>query len=261
MAIGKTNAQRKILLTIPAAVTPTKSQQTITTPDGYDGIDQVVVDAIPNKYIDTTISKNAATKAQILSGQKAYVNGSLVTGSMPTIDSLSASISSANATTGTLKLNITPSVSGSIPGFSQDYGYISGGKTVSITDSNFIASNIKSGVSIFGSEPGTYAGSSVVSISGTRNYSYSGGYVYTFTFNNSNITSNFKNFIILADGSLNVSYAIGFKYINGTGYMYSGAGWGTVPLTVSFTTGKLVVTTTSFLMDTVLSGTWSGFCW
>ena len=54
MAIGKTNAQRKILLTTPDVVIPTKSQQIITTPDSYDGIDQVTVNAIPDNYIDTS---------------------------------------------------------------------------------------------------------------------------------------------------------------------------------------------------------------
>lgn len=80
MAIGKTNAQRKILLTTPSTVTPTKSQQIITTPDGYDGMDSLTIEAIPSNYIDT--SAGDATAAQILSGKKAYVDGSLVTGTM-----------------------------------------------------------------------------------------------------------------------------------------------------------------------------------
>ena len=111
--IGKTNAQRKILLTTPDAVTPTKSQQIITTPDGYDGIDQVAVNAIPDNYIDT--SAGDAIAAQILYGKKAYVDGSLVIGAMTNREAVSKTLTT------------------STPSYTIPEGYHNGSGTVSIS--------------------------------------------------------------------------------------------------------------------------------
>lgn len=61
-------------------VTPTTSSQTITADTGYDGLSQVTVNAIPSNYIDT--SSATATATDIVSGATAFVNGSLVTGSL-----------------------------------------------------------------------------------------------------------------------------------------------------------------------------------
>lgn len=60
--------------------TPATSSQTITADTGYDGLSQVTVNAIPSNYVDT--SSATATATDILSGATAYVNGSLVTGSL-----------------------------------------------------------------------------------------------------------------------------------------------------------------------------------
>lgn len=63
------------------AVTPTTSSQTVKPDSGYDGLGQVVVNAIPDEYIDTTDA--TATRNHIISGYTAYVNGSKITGAIP----------------------------------------------------------------------------------------------------------------------------------------------------------------------------------
>ena len=80
------------------------------------------------KFMDT--SDADAVAGDILSGKKAYVDGSMVTGN----------ISSLSATT------YTPTTSDQTITAGQ---YLSGAQTIE-GDSNLTASNIKSGVSIFG---------------------------------------------------------------------------------------------------------------
>lgn len=168
---GKTNAQRKILLTTPDTVTPTKSQQIITTPDGYDGMDQITINAIPSNYIDT--SDATATASNILSGKTAYVDGSLITGTIATKTSSNLTASGKTVTvpagyyasTATKSVSTatqaTPTISVSSSGVitassTQSAGYVnSGTKSATYTlsssdDSDFKASNIKNGVTIFG---------------------------------------------------------------------------------------------------------------
>ena len=145
--------------------TPTKSSQNITYDAGYDGLEKVTINPIPNEYIqpsgtksitsngtydvtsfasanvnvpDTVDTSDAtATSSDILSGKTAYVNGSKITGN----------ITSQGAQT------ITPSTSNQTISSGK---YLSGTQTIK-GDSNLVASNIKSGVSIFGVS-GNYTG-------------------------------------------------------------------------------------------------------
>ena len=96
--------------------TPTKSEQAITPDDGFYGLSDVTVAAIPDAYQD--VSAVTAVAADVLS-PKVIVNklGQVIAGTMPNNGSASKAIDAMTAS------------SVSIPA-----GYTSGG-TVSITDS------------------------------------------------------------------------------------------------------------------------------
>ena len=82
------------------------------------------------KFMDTTISSNAAAAGSILSGKKAYVNGSEITGN----------ISSKAAAT------YNPSTSDQTINASQ---YLSGAQTIAaVTLTNLTAANIANGVTV-----------------------------------------------------------------------------------------------------------------
>lgn len=59
-------------------VTPTKEQQVVQPDSGYTHLAQVTINAIPDKYIDTTGATSEAD--DIKKDKTAWVNGKLVTG-------------------------------------------------------------------------------------------------------------------------------------------------------------------------------------
>ena len=82
------------------------------------------------KFLDTTISSNAATAGDILSGKKAYVNGSEVTGNIT-----SKSAASYNPSTSDQTINASQ--------------YLSGAQTIrAVTMTNLTSANIASGVTV-----------------------------------------------------------------------------------------------------------------
>lgn len=82
------------------------------------------------KFMDTTIASNAAAAGDILSGKKAFVNGSELTGN----------ISSKSAA------SYNPSTSDQTINGSQ---YLSGAQTIrAVTLTNLVAANIASGVTV-----------------------------------------------------------------------------------------------------------------
>lgn len=64
-------------------VTPTESQQTITPDEGYDGLDSVTVNAIPNTYVGSGVAKQAAnsitptTSEQLAVAKDVYTTGDI----------------------------------------------------------------------------------------------------------------------------------------------------------------------------------------
>lgn len=146
---------------------------------------EIVADNFPDEIagiesgIDTTISSNAATASDIRSGKKAWVNDSLLTGNVTARSSSDLSVSGAKVSvpagiysSATSKsvltaTQATPSVTVSSSGLitasaTQSAGYVSSGtksdtkQLSSSDDADFIPSNIKSGVTIFGVQ-GTYS--------------------------------------------------------------------------------------------------------
>ena len=79
------------------SVTPTKKEQAITSDDGYYGLSDVTVSAIPEQYQD--VSGTTATPADVLV-TKTFVqtDGTLSPGSMPNNGSVSASINGLDTT-------------------------------------------------------------------------------------------------------------------------------------------------------------------
>ncbi len=101
------------IVTETKTVTPSKSEQEIT-PTAGKVLVGLTVEAIPDKYIDTTDA--TATAAGILENTSAYVNGVKVNGTMPNNGDASATMD------GLTTVSVTISA-----------GYTSGG-TVSLTD-------------------------------------------------------------------------------------------------------------------------------
>lgn len=158
------------LETVTKSYTPTESQQTetITAGVGYDGIAEVdvTVGAISSSYVgsgitrrdSTDLSASGATVTAPAGYYESQATKSVSSGSATPAASISATgaTASSNGTTITLSKTVsnTPQVSA---------GYVSSGTagnssvSLSATDSNFTAENIKSGVSLFG-KTGSYTG-------------------------------------------------------------------------------------------------------
>ena len=77
-------------------ITPTKSQQNVTPDDGYYGLSDVTVAAIPENYSDTSVV--TATNADVLS-TKVFVDasGNTIVGTMLNNGTITRTIDGLNA--------------------------------------------------------------------------------------------------------------------------------------------------------------------
>lgn len=178
---GLSSVEVSAVATQTKSVTPTTSSQIITPDTGIIGLSQVTVGAIPSAYVNTTDA--TASASDILSGKTAYVNGTKITGTVSSVTVATPSITvSSNGlitastsqsgglvtatTKSATKQLTTQSAKTWIPTTSSQTiasgTYLTGAQTIS-GDSNLIASNIKSGASIFG-VTGTYEGSAGLNI-------------------------------------------------------------------------------------------------
>ena len=124
-------------------VTPTTSKQTITADSGYDGLDTVTVNAMPTATQATpSITINSSGLITATATQTA---GYVAVGTKTSTHQL-AFQAAKTITPGTTNQTAVSS------------GYYTGGVVTVKGDSNLVAGNIKSGVSIFGVN-GNYAGS------------------------------------------------------------------------------------------------------
>lgn len=154
-------------------VNPSTSQQTVQADSGYDGLDTVTVNAVTSS-IDNNIQSGNIKKDVVILG----VTGSYEGGSTPVLESKT----------------VTPDFSSGDVVVEPDQGY-DGLEDVTITkDSDLIASNIKSGVEIFGI---------------TGNYSAGG-----------TLDDIYDEFVQLAH-TYNLNYVNGLVCIDDTLYMYN----------------------------------------
>lgn len=150
------------------SVTPSTSQQIITPDSGNYGLSKVTVSAAPPSGTDTSDATAAA--ADIRSGKTAYGSSGKLTGTMGTVsvptpsitvsssglitasNSQSAGYTAGGSQSATSQLTTKSAQTYTPTTYSQTISsgrYLTGTQTIS-GDSNLVASNIKSGVSIFG---------------------------------------------------------------------------------------------------------------
>lgn len=123
-------------------VTPTTSTQTITADSGYDGLDTVTVNAMPTATQATpSVTVNASG---LITATATQTSGYVAAGTKSATQQLAFQVAKT----------ITPTTVSQIAVSS---GYYVGGDVTVNGDSNLVADNIKSGVSIFGVS-GTYEG-------------------------------------------------------------------------------------------------------
>ena len=132
--------------------TPSETAQTVKPDSGYDGLSQVSVGAISKTYVGSGVTKQAAkTITPSTSSQTAVASGVYTTGAV-TVGAIPSTYVKPTATKAAT--TYTPSTSNQTIAAGT---YCSGAQTIK-GDSNLVAGNIKSGVSIFG-VAGSYEGS------------------------------------------------------------------------------------------------------
>ena len=166
------NGKVKIQIKEPAAVTPTKSQQMITTDDGYV-MSRVTVEPIPDAYQDVT-SVNA-TAPEVLAGKKIVsATGAVVTGTMPNVGKVDEILDIENQTytipkgyhDGTGKVGINEETRSATPTKSEQTITPSSGFVLSEVKVKAIPDAYQDVTSVDATAPEVLAGKKIVSATG-----------------------------------------------------------------------------------------------
>lgn len=142
----------------PSNVTPTTSQQTVSIPSGYDGLDAVTVDAVTSSVDPNITAGNIKSGVTILGVQGTYSGGGGCT------------LTTLNVTPSTTSQTITPSGS-------DGWDEVNVDAVTSAIDANITAGNIRNGVSILGVQ-GTLEGGTPQNLT----FTFADGTSGTYTF-------------------------------------------------------------------------------
>lgn len=129
-------------------VTPTTSAQTVTADDGYDGLEQVTVSAMPSAVLaapTVSVDGNGLITAKVTQGTAGYIASGATR----------IAVSQLTAQPGK---TVTPGTSQQV---AVAQGAYTTGPVYVAGDDNLVAENIKSGVSIFGVTGSLSAGTGV----------------------------------------------------------------------------------------------------
>ena len=113
MPVGSTITNSEI------TVTPTESQQTITTPSGYTGIGTVTVNAIPSDYVGSVIAQRGDSDVTITGSTINVPRGYYD-------DAVTVTVASVAKATPAITVNSSGLISATV---TQGTGYVSGGTT------------------------------------------------------------------------------------------------------------------------------------
>ena len=138
-------------------VTPTENTQIITFDSGYTGLRRVTVYGIDSDYIGSDVPRRSSSDLSASGATVSAPAGYYSTGASASVATMTLPTSSSTTSTGTSKLIITPTTSNRYINIPVGYNSTASYYTIQ-GDADLIASNIKSGVNIFG-VTGTYTGS------------------------------------------------------------------------------------------------------
>lgn len=138
-------------------VTPTESNQSISADSGYTGLGTVTVNAISSTYVGSGITQRNSSSLTVSGATVSVPAGYYASAASKAVSSMTLPTAVSTSSSGTSKLSITPTTAARYLNIPTGYNGTASYYTIA-GDSNLIASNIRSGVSIFG-VAGSYTGS------------------------------------------------------------------------------------------------------